>query len=234
MLSFIRSSCVLCHASVKREISLCHACEADLPTITHACKICGIPLSENQSVCGQCLKSPPAVDYTVSLFHYESPINYLITELKFANKLSHAAILGFLLKQKILSSHNSGTKNNYPDALIPVPLHQKRLIKRGFNQSLEITKELNKGLQLPIHTDFIQRHRATHAQSELDVKQRKKNIKGCFNLTNKVIPVYNHIVIIDDVVTTGATINEVAKTLKKAGFKKVGVWSIARAVLGIS
>ena len=228
----IPSSCVLCNASVKRNISLCHACEADLPIISHACKTCGIPLEETQSICGQCLNSKPDVDYSISLFHYESPIDYLITELKFSHKLSHAKILGSLLKQHLL---NNSLHDSYPEAIIPVPLHKKRLIKRGFNQSLEIAKEVTEALEIPIHNNIVQRDKATQAQSELDLKQRKRNIKGCFKLSNKneMMPAYSHIVIIDDVVTTGATTNELAKVLKLAGVKKVGVWSIARAVLGL-
>jgi len=229
----IPSSCVLCNAGVKRNISLCHACEADLPIISHACKACGIPLEETQSVCGQCLNSMPDVDYSISLFHYESPIDYLITKLKFSHKLSHAKILGSLLKHHLIALNNN-QQYSYPEAIIPVPLHKKRLIKRGFNQSLEIAKELTQALKIPIHNNVVQRDKATRAQSELDLKQRKRNIKGCFKLINKneMMPVYSHIVIIDDVVTTGATTNELAKLLKQAGIKKVGVWSIARAVLG--
>ena len=229
MIPLISSSCVLCDTSVNREISLCDACQADLPAISHACRACGIPLDEAQSICGQCLKSPPKVDYSLSLYHYEIPIDYLITELKFAQKLSHAAILGFLLKQQLLKNN----PKDLPDALLPVPLHRKRLIKRGFNQSLEITKIVAKELNIPIENQLIQRSKATRAQTELNLKQRKTNIKGCFNLKNpnEKMPDLQHIVIIDDVVTTGATTNELAKVLKSAGIKKVGVWSIARAVL---
>ncbi len=230
--SFIGSSCVLCGSHVQREISLCHACEADLPRIEHACQQCGIPLEASSLICGQCLKSPPAFDYSLSLYHYETPIDYLISELKFNKKLAYAEILGFLLKTK-LSLHQ---ENDRPDAIIPVPLHTKRLVKRGFNQSHEIAKVVAKSNNIPIDYRLITRHKATRAQSELDVVQRKKNIKGCFQLNHhknpkEMMPAYSHVVIIDDVVTTGATSNELATILKQSGIKKVGVWSLARAIL---
>ncbi|HIQ14101.1 MAG TPA: ComF family protein, partial [Leucothrix sp.] len=229
MIPFISSSCVLCDTTVNREVSICDACQADLPTISQACKICGIPLNKTQLICGQCLKAPPEVDYSVNLYHYEAPVDYLIMELKFGQKLSYAAILGFLLKQQLLKNN----LKDLPDALLPVPLHKKRLIKRGFNQSLEIAKIVAKELKIPIEYQLIQRNKVTRAQTELNIKQRKRNIKGCFNLQNENerMPAFQHVVIIDDVVTTGATTNELAKVLKNTGVKKVGVWSIARAVL---
>lgn len=227
MITFIGSSCVLCDTPIRRKISLCEPCQADLPKITHACSICGIPLNNDSAIiCGQCLKSPPAFDYCISLYHYETPIDYLISRLKFSQQLAYAEILGSLLTDHLLTMKNM---EELPEVLLPVPLHKKRLIKRGFNQSLEIAKVISKELNIPISYQLIERDKATKAQSKLNIKQRKKNIKGCFTL--KKMPDYQHIAIIDDVVTTGSTCNELANVLKVAGVKKVGVWSIARAVL---
>lgn len=164
-------------------------------------------------------------DYTVSLYHYETPIDYLISQLKFQQQLSYAAILGLLLSENL----SNKADQKYPDVIIPVPLHKNRLIKRGFNQSLEIARELTKTVKLPINYRCATREKATRTQSKLDAAQRKRNIKGCFTL--KALPSYEHVVIIDDVVTTSATTNELARVLKMSGVKKVGVWSIARAEL---
>jgi ComF family protein len=116
-----------------------------------------------------------------------------------------------------------------PDILIPVPLHKQRLVERGFNQSLEISRAVSKQLPVPIDTQCVRRVKSTQAQQTLNITQRKQNIKGCFEMQQSHN--YKHVVLIDDVITTGSTVNELAHTLKKSGVEKVGVWSIARAVL---
>ena len=230
-LSF-NSACVLCGDSVSGKTSLCKACENDLPILEGACKQCGLPFKEAEqcdSVCGQCIKSPPAVDYTLSVFHYETPIDFLITGLKYDQQLPHAVILGELLLAKI-QTHTA--ENSLPDCILPVPLHKSRLTKRGFNQSIEIARDGAKTLNIPISLDSVRRKRVTRTQTDLTAVERKKNMRGCFEMikSNKISN-YKHIVILDDVVTTGSTVNELAKLLKKSGVEKVGVWSIARAIL---
>ena len=218
--------CVLCSVSVDRSISLCLRCQEDLPELELCCQQCGLPFVANhsQNVCGQCLKTPPVFDYTLSLFHYESPIDYMVSQLKFKHQLSYAAIFGHLLLDYTSEKLD---KNQLPDALLPVPLHHKRLQKRGFNQSLEISKPISKALQIPILSDSVLRSKNTLMQTNLSAVERKKNVKGCFKIVKP--PVFKHIAIIDDVVTTGSTCNELAVMLKSAGVEKVGVWSIARA-----
>ncbi len=223
----LSSSCVLCGDSVARTISLCERCQDDLPSLECACMQCGIPMNNNHdksSICGQCIQHPSAIDYTLSLFRYEAPIAYLIGQMKFQQQLSYAAILGDLLKNRIQALNH---EHGFPDALLPVPLHKKRLIERGFNQSLELVRAIAKEKHLPILSETVRRKKATMVQSHLNKKQREKNVKNCFEML--VEPTQSHIVIIDDVVTTGSTTNELAKLLKNSGVKKVGVWSVARA-----
>lgn len=224
----ITSTCELCGGNTSRPISLCQACQDDFPFLENTCKLCSIELgSEPQinsnSICGQCLQSPPTVDYALSLFRYETPVDYLISQLKFKQQLPFAAIMGFLLKAHVLES----TQEGIPDALLPVPLHKKRLIKRGFNQSLEISRSVAKEMKLPLLLDTVKRKKDTLMQTDLNASERRRNVKDCFEM--KKVPEHQHIVIIDDVVTTGSTTNELARLLKNAGVKKVGVWSIARA-----
>lgn len=223
-----KSQCVLCDAKVNGRISLCLGCRADLPRIEFACKGCALPLpSESESdLCGQCIGQSTYVDYAISLFHYASPIDYLISQMKFQQQLSVAAVLGDLLKTHI---NEIKLEHGLPDALLPVPLHRKRIIKRGFNQSLEIIKPLSKSNDIPVLLDVIARSKETKAQTNLSKLERKKNVAGSFSLSVK--PQFDHVVIVDDVVTTGATTNELAKLLKKSGVEKVGVWSLARADL---
>ena len=223
-----QSNCVLCDDLVKGKISLCSACRADLPRVEFACQACALPLLEKDQgeYCGQCISIKTSIDYAFNLFHYATPIDYLISKMKFQQQLSAAAILADLLQSEL----KEGVKSHgFPDAFIPVPLYKTRLVERGFNQSLEIIKPLARSKNIPILLDTIERNKDTQAQTKLSKKDRKKNIAGCFSLMQK--PVHSHIVIVDDVVTTGATTNELAKVLKQNGVEKVGVWSLARAEL---
>jgi len=229
-LSVLASNCLLCGDFTKRDISLCKACEDSLPRIEHACKQCGIPLENINTpndLCGQCIQNPPEVDYTVSLFHYANPVSYLIGQMKFQQQLSSAAILASLLHSEILKRYSGMT---LPDAILPVPLHNARLAQRGFNQSLEISRDVAKQKKIPLLIDQVSREKHTEAQTHLNKQQRLKNVKGCFKVLST--PVAKHIVIVDDVITTGATTNELAMLLKAEGVEKVGVWSIARADIG--
>lgn len=197
-----------------------------MPKLGACCQQCGLPFSGRQShsVCGQCIKAPPAFDYTLSLFHYQRPIDFMIAQLKFQHKLSYAAIFGHLL---LNYKHEKALQEQKPEALLPVPLHNKRLVKRGFNQSLELSKPLSKAMNVPILRDYVKRSKDTLMQTNLSVVERRKNVKNCFELIKPLD--LKHVVIIDDVLTTGSTCNELAIILKQAGVEKVGVWSIARA-----
>ena len=228
---FLKSACVLCGDSVVETISLCEPCRQDFPILENACLQCGLPLesaNEHNAICGHCLKTPTAVDYTLCLYHYQTPLDYLITELKYNQKLAHAAILSELFLARL----SKESTESPPDVILPVPLHKNRLIKRGFNQSLEIARPIAKQLDIPIGLDLVRRRRQTRTQTDLTAVERKKNIQGCFEIIKKEsLSDYDHIVIVDDVVTTGSTANELATLLKKSGVEKVGVWSIARAII---
>lgn len=228
-LSILASNCVLCGEFVTGNISLCLGCKAALPRIDYACKKCGIPLEKQgtqNELCGQCIQTPSEVDYTVSLYHYENPVSYLIGQMKFQQQLTCAAILGDLLCSE---SNHFLRKNFLPEAILPVPLHNSRLVKRGFNQTLEISREIARQKKIPLLLDAVKRIKNTEAQTHLNKQQRLSNIKGCFKLLKDIDA--SHVVIVDDVITTGATTNELAILLKTAGVTTVGVWSVARADL---
>lgn len=235
MFGFLSSSCLLCDTLVDLNahngISLCQGCFNDLPWMQQACRQCGAACSgcSTQSpVCGACQKKPPPVDYTLSALSYVSPVNYLITQLKFHHQLSAAAILSELLYLSI--KPEIARMTDKPDIIIPAPLHNKRLIKRGFNQAVEIARPLAKSLSLPLEKNAVKRIKNTLPQSELNASQRRNNIRGSFELVKTdILRRASHVVILDDVVTTGATCNELARVLKQAGVATVGVWSAARA-----
>ena len=214
----------MCGISTKQNYSLCVECENDLPIIEKSCARCGIPLILDEKVCGKCLKDPSFIDYTFSLYVYESPIDHLITELKFKQRLPFASVLGHLMEKAVRKRMDP---IGYPDVILPVPLHVERLKKRGFNQALEISRPVSNGLSISIDHRLVRRVKNTQAQTELLADQRKKNIKGCFQVS--AMPAYKHVVLIDDVVTTGSTTSELARVLKNSGVERVGVWSVARA-----
>ena len=222
----ISKQCLLCLSPTLNTHLLCSDCETDLPVNATRCVLCAIPFSEMQTsenslICGKCQKNPP--HYTTSLIPhlYASPLKELIGHLKFHGNLSYAP----LLAQTFVSSLKH-RQNNLPECIIPVPLHQQRLRERGFNQALELARIIAKQLHIPVDYTLCQRNKATPFQSGLSAKQRKQNLKGAFNVEKTQL--YKHVAIFDDVVTTGTTVNELAKQLRQSGVETIEVWAIAR------
>jgi ComF family protein len=155
------------------------------------------------------------------LYQYEGIAPFFIQSLKFKSKHSCARTMGKLMAQKIR------TLNKKPDALIAVPLHPKRLRERGFNQSEEIADYLHEELGIPIAHQSLKRIVHTSSQASLKAMERRKNLKNAFSYEGDSS--IKSVAIIDDVVTTGSTANEIAKTLKKQGVERVEIWAFARA-----
>lgn len=208
--------CLLCGASSQAGV-WCEDCNANLPhIISPRCPICALP-SPNGQICGHCLSNPPPVDFTVAAFDYAFPINRLIQTFKYAQHLALAQKLADALDQRIIT---------LPDAIIPMPLHPLRLQDRGFNQSLLLAQRIAQKRNIPLLRHAAQRIRHTPPQSTLDWKARSKNLRQAFicnaDLTGK------HLAIVDDVMTSGASINELALCLRKAGAQTISAWIIAR------
>lgn len=221
--------CLLCghkgQKTVHEAVDLCSYCQHRLPFNETACLSCALPLPHDISpgaICGRCQKKPPAFDASLSLFRYEQPAVWLVQQLKFNDRLAHARLLGNMFAQKIRDCEK------LPQCIIPVPLFNKRLRQRGFNQSVELAKPVAQKTGLPLELNLVERVKATESQTGLNAKQRRKNTKGAFRIVKAIS--YKHVAIMDDVVTTGSTVNEIAYVLKKAGVKQVNIWSIARAV----
>jgi ComF family protein len=187
-----------------------------------ACIRCALPLASpgDGLICGECQQTPPVYDQAVALFHYEQPVSHLIQTLKFGRRLAVARTLGRLLAER-LQDHSPR-----PDVLLPVPLHPRRYRERGFNQSAEIAEALSRHLGIPMNTTLCTRIRQTPAQAGLSARARRGNLRGAFGVSKTRLPA--HIAIIDDVVTTGTTVNELARTLRRAGVVYLQVWSLAR------
>ncbi len=218
--------CVLCKRPGFKQMDICTECYRAMPWIHVGCSQCAIPLPTidgHEVKCGNCLQKSPRFDRSLSLFEYDKGAMTLIQQLKFNDKLACARLLGNLLADRVVQ-HPA----DHPGLILPVPLFNKRLRKRGFNQSVEIARTVSKRLHIPMDIHSVVRVRNTRAQSGLDKKQRRRNIRGAFEVI-KQLPA-DHIAIIDDVVTTTSTSNELAGLLKRNGVKRVEVWSIARAV----
>lgn len=220
------ATCILCGEKTDQEQDLCQPCWLDLPFLNHACPRCAQPMPESTDpfTCGACLKETPPYDATYALFFYQAPITKIITHLKFGHSLVNARILGELLATHIQEKWYQNKP--LPEVIIPMPLHPQRLKERGFNQALEIARPIAKKLQMPLDFTACQRTKATLAQATLTAVSRKQNIKNAFSISH--LP-YLHVAVIDDVITTGQTMQEFCKILKQYGVLSIDVWCCARA-----
>jgi len=218
------SHCRLCGTATRALPDLCRSCREDAPWLENVCSRCSFPLPacRDDALCGRCQKLAPAFDATTALFHYRPPIDYLIKRLKFSNELAISPLLSGLLANRLVARDAP-----LPALLIPVPLHHTRLRERGFNQATELARGVGRKLNIRISHRLCTRNRNTAPQSLLTHNARRLNLRNAFTVTANRIP--GHVAIIDDVMTTGHTSNELARALKRAGAKRVEVWVIARA-----
>jgi ComF family protein len=202
---------------------LCRACDAALPRIRVACLTCGLPLRDPSADprCDACRRAPPLLTRVVAPFLYAPPLDRWLPRFKFHHDLA----AGRLLSQLMLEACATAPR---PDALVPVPLHRARLRSRGYDQALELAKPLACALALPLCTDILARTRSTSAQSTLHAAERKSNLAGAFaRAGTRLLPA--HVVLVDDVMTTGATLDAAAHALLAAGVARVDAWTCARA-----
>lgn len=209
---------MLCGAHAA-DLALCAGCAGDLPVADGpACPSCALPLSTEHR-CGACLRHPPAFDHTRAAFRYGFPVDGLLHAFKYGGDLTLAQTLAQPL------ARSAGTLPR-PDLLLPMPLHPSRLKERGFNQALEIARPIARWLDLPLAADGCRRIRDTASQAGMKWKERQRNVRGAFacdlDLTGKSVAV------VDDVMTTGATLNEISRVLKAQGAATVSAWVVAR------
>ena len=195
-----------------------------LPRIGEGCARCGLPLpaaTPPGSICGHCQQRPPAFDQCIAPFLYAPPMDQLISSLKYEQRLACARLLG-----ELLADHLQAVQAPRPDAIAPVPLNAERVRERGFNQALEIGRVVGRQLGIPLLPRYIRRMRNTASQAGLDRAERRKNVRRAFEVCR--VSGNPHVAILDDVVTTGSTAGEIARTLKAAGIAEVSVWAVAR------
>jgi len=213
--------CFLCGANSAGG-PLCKACAVLLPEPgPYRCRRCALP-TFGTLTCGRCISRPPAFDASVSAFEYRFPVSDMIRRLKYHGDIYLAKQLGRMLVD--VASVGS------VDVIVPMPLHRRRLGERGFNQALELARPLARASGLPMLVDAVVRERDTSPQAGLSPAVRKRNLRGAFGCTRSFAGL--SVLVVDDVMTTGATAEEFARTLRSAGARRVENLILARTLPG--
>jgi len=220
--------CLVCRSRGAGGMDLCQACTDALPWLGAACIRCAIPLQGATpglaAVCGACLQHPPPLAETHAACLYGPPLDRLLPRFKFHHDLAAGYLLAKLMARALRPVTVAWPQ---PAALLPVPLHPRRLRQRGYDQALELARPLARNLGLPLLGDLLHRVRDTAPQSRLEAVQRQRNLKDAFRIAGTTaLPV--HVVLVDDVMTTGATLHAAADGLRRAGVARVDAWVCAR------
>ena len=216
--------CLMCGLASGKS-NLCPPCRADLPGTRQRCDRCGLPLpGPADTVCGSCLQRAPPWDRVIAALDYSFPADVLIQRFKFRRNLACGTVLAEELENTLAREIQA-----LPDAIVPVPLHRLRHASRTFNQSELLAKRAAKALGIPLKARLLLRNRQTHAQSGLDARSRRRNTRGAFHCRCAEAHGLQHVALVDDVMTTGATLEACTRELKRCGIREVSVWVVARA-----
>ncbi len=212
--------CILC-GSMSRHGLWCEACDTAMPylNVPH-CPICALPTPTGE-VCGHCLKNPPLFTHTVAAFGYQFPLDKLVQAMKYREQLALAKLFSEKLSQRI-------DRTNLPDCVIPMPLHPAKLRVRGFNQAQLIAAKLAREIDRPLLSRACHRLRDTPSQTTLPWRERQKNMHGAFDCEMDLSG--KHVALVDDVLTTGASLNALAEAVQKRGASQISAWVIARTL----
>jgi ComF family protein len=230
--AMLPSSCALCGTTNAHTI--CDGCRRHyFAPRRPCCPQCAMPHETNSADlrCGACLDRPPAYDATVAAIDYGAPLDQLVIALKFGGRLALAPMFAGMIRDTLL--HSSARHTPLPDLIAPVPLGASRLAQRGFNQALEIARPLSRSLGIALEPRLAMRVRDTAAQSMLPPEERRQNLRAAFVVSGGLIERIRdrHVGIVDDVMTTGSTLNELAATLKRYGAARVTNFVFARTPL---
>ncbi len=215
----VAQPCVLCGARVRGSL-ICPRCAADLPTLpAQRCPLCARPATGGL-VCGACLKKQPAFEHCEAVYAYAFPLDVLIRQCKYHGAQELAELFADALAHRLANLPR-------PDFIVPMPLHPARLRERGFNQALEIARRLGARLDLPVR-HACQRLRNTPPQAGLDLQARKRNLRGAFTCDSSSAGA--RIALLDDVMTSGSSLNELARAARRAGAVDISAWVVARTL----
>ncbi|HWV16482.1 MAG TPA: ComF family protein [Cellvibrio sp.] len=227
------TQCLLCGCTLSGQL-LCEGCRADLPWIKADqphCRQCALALTTEAEFCGQCLRQPPAFSRSYIAFAYRHPLDNLIHRFKYRRTLASGKLLGQLFSDYIQKCSTAADWHR-PDLLIPTPMHWTRRWQRGFNQADQLGQYLARATGIPLANRLVQRRERTQAQKALTRRERQKNLRNAFYLA----PAQREkirgkcIALVDDVVTTTATMRELSQFLNKAGAGEIQVWALARTM----
>ena len=214
--AMLPSACALCGAHAHDAV--CAACEQAYVLPVARCPCCANPASalDLGRHCGACLSERPAFDATLAACDYAAPLDSVALQLKFGAQLALAPWMARVLHDAVVRSGLA-----LPDVLCPVPLGPARLVERGYNQALEVARPLAASLRLPVAPRLLQRVRETKAQSGAAPGERQKNMRGAFGVDAAVDVRARHVGVVDDVMSSGHTLNDIAAVLKRAGAARV-------------
>ncbi len=211
--------CPVCDGAVPfRKGLICRGCEDKLkPVKEPVCRKCGRQLlSENEEYCMDCKSVSHFFDRCITTFLYDDLMQGSVFRFKYAKRKEYAQFFA----QSMCELHGKEVKELRPDVLIPVPLHRSRQEKRGFNQAEALASELALGLDIPVKNDLVKRVKNTAPQKMMSREERRKNLKKAFQLTSCDVKL-KRVIVIDDIYTTGSTLDEIAVLLKGAGVHEV-------------
>ncbi|MDB5814381.1 MAG: phosphoribosyltransferase [Rhodocyclales bacterium] len=204
------------------EVAICAACAKELPWLdADSCPVCALPTPGAQQ-CGQCQRRTPHFDATLAAFVYTHPIREMVLALKFGPV--------FAVRDVLVGGLLTALGDVHADVIVPVPLHPRRIAERGFNQSVELARGVGRALRIPVENGLVVRDIDTPHQAGLPIRQRRKNVRGAFRCVAPIAG--SHVLVIDDVITSGASLDELAQTLKFAGATRVTNLLVARTLRG--
>ena len=228
----VPDACLVCGRELWNE-RLCGGCQLQLPYLDNArqlCQNCALPLSWASPYCGRCLSAPPAFECCRIPFFYDYPLKRLIQRFKYRGHLAYGRLLAEQMLAYLQNGWHQPTPMGGADWLIPVPMHWSRRLKRGFNQTELLARDLARPLELRVHTGLCRRHLPTQPQEGLSRRERERNLRRAFILCPGAQAQLEgrSVVLLDDVVTTGSTMRELSRLLMDAGASRVEVWALAR------
>ncbi|WP_298622836.1 ComF family protein [uncultured Legionella sp.] len=216
------SICSLCNQFHKGSLAVCSFCIEYIKPLGPACQHCASPLPDDSYlICGQCIKKPPHFEKAIIGYTFDEPLRSLLHQFKYHNGFYLTNFLTYLMLQTFQK------KPERPQCLIPVPMHPQRIRQRGFNQAAILAKKLARTLNIPVDLTSCRKQINTAPQASLGGEQRQKNLHKAFYATSLD---HEHVALVDDLLTTGSTANELALTLKKAGVQRVDIWCCARTI----